>query len=103
MKRTEISAIRNLLGSFSLLFGAFGVKNGRRGRSMSYCGENICDQLFICIFFFFDTLVIMGDTERPRFTGFHGLSVCGITTLQCIMNAYSSYYYHFSFGSDMTN
>ena len=25
----------------------------------------------------------MGDTERPRYTGFHGLSVRGITALQC--------------------
>ena len=34
-------------------------------------------------FFFFDTLVIMGDTELPRYTGFHGLSVRSITALQC--------------------
>ena len=26
----------------------------------------------------------MGDTERPRYTGFRGLSVRGITALQCI-------------------
>ena len=25
----------------------------------------------------------MGDTERPRYTGFRGLSVRGITALQC--------------------
>ena len=30
------------------------------------------------------SLSIMGDTEQPRYTGFHGLSVCGITALQCI-------------------
>ena len=29
------------------------------------------------------SLLIMGDTERPRYTGFRGLSVCGITALQC--------------------
>ena len=27
--------------------------------------------------------LIMGDTERPRYTGFRGLSVRGITALQC--------------------
>ena len=30
------------------------------------------------------SLSIMGDTERPRYTGFRGLSVRGITALQCI-------------------
>ena len=30
------------------------------------------------------SLLIMGDTERPRYTGFRGLSVGGITALQCI-------------------
>ena len=29
------------------------------------------------------SLLIMGDTERPRYTGFRGLSVRGITVLQC--------------------
>ena len=29
------------------------------------------------------SLLIMGDTERPRYTGFRGLSVRGITALQC--------------------
>ena len=29
------------------------------------------------------SLLIIGDTERPRYTGFHGLSVHGITALQC--------------------
>ena len=32
------------------------------------------------------SLLIMGDTERPRYTGFRGLSVRGITALQCINN-----------------
>ena len=30
------------------------------------------------------SLLIMGDTERPHYTGFRGLSVRGITALQCI-------------------
>ena len=30
--------------------------------------------------------LIMGDTERPRYTGFRGLSVRGITALQCMVN-----------------
>ena len=30
------------------------------------------------------SLLIMGNTERPRYTGFRGLSVRGITALQCI-------------------
>ena len=30
------------------------------------------------------SLLIMGDTERPRYTGFRSLSVRGITALQCI-------------------
>ena len=29
------------------------------------------------------SLLIMGDTERPHYTGFRGLSVRGITALQC--------------------
>ena len=29
------------------------------------------------------SLLIMGDTVRPRYTGFRGLSVRGITALQC--------------------
>ena len=29
------------------------------------------------------SLLIMGDTEPPRYTGFRGLSVRGITALQC--------------------
>ena len=30
------------------------------------------------------SLLIMGDTERPRYTGFRGLSVRSITALQCM-------------------
>ena len=30
------------------------------------------------------SLLIMGATERPRYTGFRGLSFRGITALQCI-------------------
>ena len=36
------------------------------------------------------SLLIMGDTERPRYTGFRGLSVRGITVLQCIPNLFIS-------------
>ena len=43
--------------------------------------------LFVFNFFFFDALVIMGATERPRYTGFRGLSVRGITALQCMFQA----------------
>ena len=31
------------------------------------------------------SLLIMGNTERPRYTGFRSLSVRGITALQCIV------------------
>ena len=37
----------------------------------------------ICLELF--SLVLMGNTERPRYTGFRGLSVHGITALQCSM------------------
>ena len=86
MKRTETR--RNIRDPklvaifFFIVWGHFGVKNGQRGRSALYGGENIRDQLFVCIFF--DILVIMGDTERPRYTGSCGLSVRGIRALQCI-------------------
>ena len=30
------------------------------------------------------SLLIMGNTERPRYTGFRGLSIRDITALQCI-------------------
>ena len=33
------------------------------------------------------SLLIMGDTERPRYTGFRGLSVRGITALQCTLRS----------------
>ena len=83
MKRTEISAIKIF---FFIFLGHFGVKNGRRGRSVLYRGENIHDQLFVCVFlYFFDTLVIMGDTERLRNSSFRGLSVRKITALQYII------------------
>ena len=38
----------------------------------------------ICYLFRTFSLLIMGDTERPRYTGFRGLLVRGITALQCI-------------------
>ena len=34
------------------------------------------------------SLLIMGDTERPRYTGFCGLSVRGITALQCTFTGF---------------
>ena len=33
--------------------------------------------------FFLDTLVLMGDAERPCYTSFWDLSVCCIMALQC--------------------
>ena len=36
------------------------------------------------------SLLIMGDTEPPRYTGFCGLSVRGITAMQCNNNLYSN-------------
>ena len=42
----KFSAIRNLLGYFSLFFwGHFGVTNGRHNKSALYRAENIRDQL----------------------------------------------------------
>ena len=32
------------------------------------------------------SLLIMGDRERPRYTGFRGISVRGITALQCMFS-----------------
>ena len=40
------------------------------------------------------SLLIMGDTERPRYTGFRGLSVRGITALQCMTISWTNS--HFS-------
>ena len=37
------------------------------------------------------SLLIMGDTEQPRYTGFRSLSVRGITALQCILFKWFSY------------
>ena len=42
------------------------------------------------------SLLIMGDTERPRYTGFRGLSVRGITALQCI-SFHVFFYFQFDF------
>ena len=75
----KISAIRNLLGSFSLFWGHFDVKNCA---SMLYRAQNIRDPLFVWIFFF-TFRALMGATECPRYTGFRGLSVRGITVPQC--------------------
>ena len=45
--------------------------------------KSIRDPLLVWIFFF-TFGVLMGATERPRNTGFRGLSVRSITALQCI-------------------
>ena len=45
----KISAIRNLLGSFSLFWGHFDVKNYA---SALYRAQNIRNPLFVWIFFF---------------------------------------------------
>ena len=42
------------------------------------------------------SLLIMGDTERPRYTGFRGLSVRGITALQCMWHCLWEYYQNYS-------
>ena len=75
----KISAICNLLGSFSLFWGHFDVKNYA---SSLYSAKNIRNPLFVGIFFF-TFWALMGATERPRYTGFRGLSVRAITALQC--------------------
>ena len=36
------------------------------------------------------SLLIMGDTKRPHYTGFRGLSVRGIMALQCTMKRNST-------------
>ena len=64
---------------FLYFWGHFGVTNGQHSRSALYRAENICDQLFVWTF----SLLIMGDTGRPRYTGLRSLSVRGITALQC--------------------
>ena len=77
----EFSAIRNLFGSFSLFFGdtlvlQIGDTVGPRYTAPKISAINYLFRTF--------SLSIMGDTERPRYTGFRGLSVRGITALQCI-------------------
>ena len=76
----EFSAIRNLLGSFSLFFGDTSVLQMGDTVGPRYTAPKIS-----AISYLFGTfsLLIMGDTERPRYTGFRGLSVRGITALQC--------------------
>ena len=76
----KISVKRNLLGSFSLFWGHFDVINYA---SALYRAQNIRDPLLVWIFFF-TFWVLMGATECPRYTGFRGLSVRGITAPQCI-------------------
>ena len=46
--------------------------------SALYTAKNIRDPLFVWIFFF-TFWALLGATEHPRYTGFRGLSVRGIT------------------------
>ena len=77
----EFSAIRNLLGSFSLFFGDTLVLQMSDTVGPRYTAPKISAISYLFRTF---SLLIMGDTERPRYTGFRGLSVRGITALQCI-------------------
>ena len=63
-----------MLGSFSLFFG-------------DTVGPRYTAPKISAISYLFRTfsLLIMGDTERPRYTGFRGISVRGITALQCTL------------------
>ena len=77
----EFSAIRNLLGSFSLFFGDTLVLQMGDTVGPRYTAPKISASSYLFGTF---SLIKMGDTERPRYTGFRGLSVRGITALQCI-------------------
>ena len=85
LRPAEFSAIRNLLGSFSLLFGDTLVLQMGDTVGPRYTAPKISAISYLFRTF---SLLIMGDTERPRHTGFRGLSVCGITALQCMMNVF---------------
>ena len=76
----RISAICNLLESFSLFFGDTSVLQMGDTVGPCYTGPKISVINYLFRTF---SLLIMGDTERPRYTGFSGLSVRGITALQC--------------------
>ena len=77
------SAIRNLLGSFSLFLGDTLVLQMGDTVGPRYTAPKISAISYLFRTF---SLLIMGDTERPRYTGFRGLSVRGIMALQCISN-----------------
>ena len=72
-----------LLGSFSLFLGDTLVL--QMGDTV-HVGPRYTAPKISAISYLFGTfsLLIMGDTEQPRYTGFRGLSVRGITALQCI-------------------
>ena len=110
----EFSVIRNLLGSLSLFFwGHFGVAKS----DTVHVGPRNTVPKISAISYLFRTfsLLIMGDTERPRYTDFRGLSVCGITALQCIRKISCFRYFklqfvffclrgfHFDMASEKTN
>ena len=81
----ELSAIRNLLVSFSIFLGTLWCYK------WATVGPRYTAPKISAISYLFGTfsLLTMGDTERPRYTGFRGLSVCGITPLQCNQIQYS--------------
>ena len=95
LKPAKKNAIRNLLGYFSLfIFGAGGrVGGGNLVLKMvytacqRYTAQKISAIRYLFRFFalYLDTLVIMGHTERPCYTGFCGLSVRDIAALQCLV------------------
>ena len=72
---------------FYIFWGLFGVTNGRT------VGPRYTAPKLSAISYLFGTfsLLIMGDTERPRYSGFRGLSVHGITALQCISKYYQNH------------
>ena len=71
---------RCIYGTAGEILKHFGVTNGRT------VGARYTAPKLSAISYLFGTfsLLIMGNTERLRYTGFRGLSVRGITALQCI-------------------
>ena len=51
-----------------------------------YTAHKICAIRYFVSIFFFTFCALMGAIERPRYTGFRGLSVRGISAPQCIEN-----------------
>ena len=76
----ELSAIRNFVRIFFYIFGGTLVLQMGDTVGPRYTAPKISAISYVFGTF---SLLIMGDTERPRYTGFRGLSVRGITALQC--------------------